>query len=571
YTGGTIHVVINNQIGYTISKREDARSARYCTEVAKMVQAPIFHVNGDDPVAVLFVSQMALDYRMRFKKDVVIDIVCYRRRGHNEGDEPAITQPKMYQTIRAHPTTLAQFSQKLIHEGAIELAEYERRIIAYRDALDEGNAVAWDYLKEPNANLYVDWTPYLGHDWDAPVDTRVDGAQFKRLSSAMSDIASTVTVHRQVEKILKDRALMGAGALACNWGFAEIMAYATLLSEGYNIRLTGQDVGRGTFAHRHAVLHDQVTDEAILPIASIETSGHFALYDSFLSEEAVLAFEYGYSQTSPKTLVIWEAQFGDFANGAQVVIDQFITSGEHKWARLSGLTLLLPHGYEGAGPEHSSARLERYLQLSAEHNIQVCVPTTPAQIYHLLRRQMLRQAKKPLIVLSPKSLLRHPEAVSSLTALTEGAFETVIAEDLPAGEQPRVKRLILCSGKVYYDLKSERDAQGLDHVAIIRIEQLYPFPQEALGAALADYTQVTEAVWCQEEPMNQGAWYSSQHHMRRALHRHSADLHLKYAGREASAAPAAGNMGLHQAQQDALVALALSGEFDEIEMIQARS
>lgn len=571
YTGGTLHIIINNQIGYTISKREDARSARYCTEVAKMVQAPIFHVNGDDPVAVLFVSQMALDYRMRFKKDVVIDIVCYRRRGHNEGDEPAITQPKMYETIRAHPTTLAQFSQKLIHEGAIELAEYERRIIAYRDALDEGNAVAWDYLKEPNASLYVDWTPYLGRDWDTPVDTRFDSAQFKALSGAIDNLACSVTVHRQVDKILKDRALMGSGELACNWGFAEMMAYATLLSEGHNVRLTGQDVGRGTFAHRHAVLHDQLTDEAILPIGAIGLPGDFALYDSFLSEEAVLAFEYGYSQTSPKTLVIWEAQFGDFANGAQVVIDQFITSGEHKWARLSGLTLLLPHGYEGAGPEHSSARLERYLQLSAEHNIQVCVPTTPAQIYHLLRRQMLRQAKKPLIVLTPKSLLRHPEAVSSLTALTDGAFETVIAEDLSAINYERVTRLILCSGKVYYDLKHERDRLNLDHVAIIRIEQLYPFPQDALGVALADFVNVREAIWCQEEPMNQGAWYSSQHHIRRALQNHVAELHLKYAGRAASAAAAAGNMGLHQAQQDALVSLALNGEFAEIETIQARS
>ncbi|MGB2330948.1 MAG: 2-oxoglutarate dehydrogenase E1 component, partial [Pseudomonadales bacterium] len=408
YTGGTIHVIINNQIGYTISEPSDARSTRYCTEVAKMVQAPIFHVNGDDPVAVLFVSQLALDYRMTFKKDVVIDIVCYRRRGHNEGDEPSITQPKMYEAIRRHPTTLTQFSQQLIQEGAIDLAEYERRIIAYRDALDEGKAVAWDYLQEPNTKMYVDWTPHLGHDWDAPSDTRYDSTRLKTLSQLMTNTAQATALHRQVKKIIKDREAMSAGEMPCNWGYAEMMAYASLLDQGFNVRLTGQDVGRGTFAHRHAVLHDQQSGETVLPIQQLGTGGRFALYDSLLSEEAVLAFEYGYSQTSPGTLVIWEAQFGDFANGAQVVIDQFITSGEHKWARLSGLTLLLPHGYEGAGPEHSSARLERYLQLSAEHNIQVCVPTTPAQMFHLLRRQMIRPSRKPLIVLTPKSLLRHP-------------------------------------------------------------------------------------------------------------------------------------------------------------------
>jgi 2-oxoglutarate dehydrogenase E1 component len=350
-----------------------------------------------------------------------------------------------------------------------------------------------------------------------------------------------------------------------------MMAYATLLEEGFNVRLTGQDVGRGTFAHRHAVLHDQGSGTALTPIAQLPTEGTFQLYDSLLSEEAVLAFEYGYSQTSPKTLVIWEAQFGDFANGAQVVIDQFITSGEHKWARLSGLTMLLPHGYEGAGPEHSSARLERYLQLSAEHNIQVCVPTTPAQIYHLLRRQMIRATRKPLIILSPKSLLRLPEAVSPLTELTEGRFETVLMDDSALLNPDAVKRLVICSGKVYYDLLRQRDQEQLNHVAILRVEQLYPFPQEALGAALSHFTSVEEAVWCQEEPMNQGAWYSSQHHIRRALHRVSTELNLTYAGREPSAAAAAGTMGIHQAQQEALVTLALKGGSSDFETIQSRS
>ena len=571
YTGGTLHVIINNQIGYTTSEREDARSTHYCTEVAKMVQAPIFHVNGDDPVAVLFVSQMALDYRMTFKKDVVIDLVCYRRRGHNEGDEPAITQPKMYETIRAHPTVLGQFSQKLIQEGAIELAEYERRVIAYRDALDEGNAVAWDYLKAPDTSLYVDWTSHIGKDWNAPSDTRFDRNRFQALATEINTVSQQVHLHRQVTKILREREDMASGKTPCNWGFAEMMAYATLLDEGFDIRLTGQDVGRGTFAHRHAVLHDQTTNQAVTPIGLLDTPGEFKIYDSFLSEEAVLAFEYGYSQTSPNTLVIWEAQFGDFANGAQVVIDQFITSGEHKWARLSGLTMLLPHGYEGAGPEHSSARLERYLQLSAEHNIQVCVPTTPAQIYHLLRRQMKRETRKPLIVLSPKSLLRLPDAISSIDELTDGTFQTVISDSLSIDNPAGVKRLILCSGKVYYDLRRQCADAGRSDVAILRIEQLYPFPHEALASALAGMTSVEAAIWCQEEPMNQGAWYSSQHHMRRALQKLNPSLHLTYAGRESSAAAAAGYIGVHQAQQEALVSLALNGELSDFETIQSRS
>lgn len=551
-TGGTIHVIINNQIGYTISNREDARSTRHCTEIAKMVQAPIFHVNGDDPEAVIFISQMALDYRMEFKKDVVIDIVCYRRRGHNEGDEPSITQPIMYQAIRKHPTVLSQYAEKIVAEGAIEAAEYERRVEAYRNSLDEGNAVAWDYLKEPNTSLYVDWQPYVGHKWTTEGDTTFPLSEFQHLAGKLHQLPEGFALLKQVESIMEDRRKMAAGGMAINWGFAEIMAYATLLSQGYSVRLTGQDVRRGTFSHRHAVIHDQKEGREYVPLQHIgDLQPPFRLYDSLLSEEAVLAFEFGYAQTSPATLCIWEAQFGDFANGAQVVIDQFITSCEYKWNRLCGLTLLLPHGYEGAGPEHSSARLERYLQLCAEHNIQVCTPTTPAQIFHLLRRQMIRPLRKPLIVMSPKSLLRHKEAVSTLDDLCGGQFLTVIDDN--CADENDVTRIVFCSGKVFYDLDAKRKEDELSHVAIVRIEQLYPFPEEDAKAALARYPNVAAAVWCQEEPMNQGAWYSSQHHMRQALHRHNPKLYLQYAGRDASAAPACGHLSVHIEEQKKLV------------------
>ncbi|MFN3236071.1 MAG: 2-oxoglutarate dehydrogenase E1 component [Pseudomonadales bacterium] len=558
YTGGTIQVVINNQIGYTISRREDARSTRYCTEIAKMVQAPIFHVNGDDPEAVLFVSQLAVDYRMEFKKDVVIDIICYRRRGHNEGDEPSITQPTMYQKIRKHPTTLALFAEKAITEGAIAEEEYLRRIDAYRDALDEGSAVAWDYLTEPDTSMYVDWRPYLNHEWTAAGDTSFPLKDFQNLAQQMDVMPEGFVLQKQVGKIIEDRRKMTAGATPINWGYAENMAYATLLDQGYKIRITGQDVGRGTFSHRHAVLHDQKEGLEHSPLTQIGEEGSFKLYDSFLSEEAVLAFEYGYATTSPETLVIWEAQFGDFANGAQVVIDQFITSGEHKWGRLCGLTMLLPHGYEGAGPEHSSARLERYLQLCAEHNVQVCVPTTPAQIFHLLRRQAIRPLRRPLIVMSPKSLLRHKAAISSLEDLCDGSFQNAIADH--GDRDPKdITRMILCSGKVYYDLEAKRAEEGLDHIAIVRVEQLYPFPEEEMLEIVGMYPNLGSAVWCQEEPMNQGAWYSSQHHMRRVVNTIFPGLNLQYAGREPSAAAAAGYMSLHLAQLEAFVNTALHG------------
>jgi 2-oxoglutarate dehydrogenase E1 component len=551
--GGTIHIVINNQVGFTTSKQEDARSTEYCTDVAKMVHAPILHVNADDPEAVVFVTQMAMDYRNEFKGDVVIDLVCYRRRGHNEADEPAATQPMMYEKIRKLKTTRTIYAEKLVAAGVLSEDEAKQMENDYRDALDNGEHVVKSLVKEPNKDLYVDWTPYLGHQWTAKCKSSVALKTIQKLGKKLTQVPEGFSIQRQVSKIVSDREKMTAGALPINWGYGEIMAYATLLNEGHPIRLTGQDVGRGTFSHRHAVLHNQKDGSRHIALAQLsDKQPMFEIYDSLLSEEAVMAFEYGYSTTTPDTLVVWEAQFGDFANGAQVVIDQFLTSGEHKWGRLCGLTLLLPHGYEGQGPEHSSARLERFLQLSAQHNIQVCVPTTPSQVFHMLRRQVKRPLRKPLVAITPKSLLRHKEATSDLDDLTSGTFQTVLPEkELP--EPKKVTRVILCSGKVYYDLLEKKKTDERDDVAIVRIEQLYPFPGEDLDETLAKYSKLKHAVWCQEEPMNQGAWYSSQHHMRNALQRLNPKLHLQYAGREASAAPAAGHMSVHIEEQKKLV------------------
>ncbi len=557
-TGGTIHIVINNQVGFTTSRAEDSRSTEYATDVAKMIQAPILHVNGDDPEAVLFVTQLAVDYRMQFKRDVVIDLVCYRRRGHNEADEPSGTQPLMYQQIAKQRTTRELYADALIGAASLPAEEVQARIDEYRTALDNGQHVVKSLVKEPNKELFVDWRPYLGHAWTARHDTRFDLKTLQELSNKLLEIPEGFVVQRQVAKILEDRQKMGAGALPINWGYAETMAYATLLLEGHPVRITGQDVGRGTFSHRHAALHNQKDAQTYLPLKHLyEGQPRFDLYDSFLSEEAVLAFEYGYAATMPNALVIWEAQFGDFANGAQVVFDQFISSGEHKWGRLCGLTMLLPHGYEGQGPEHSSARLERYLQLCAEHNIQVAVPTTPAQIYHLLRRQVIRPLRKPLVVLTPKSLLRHKLAISTLEDLSEGSFQTVIPE-VDAIEPKKVERIVLCSGKVYYDLLEKRRAESRDDIAIVRIEQLYPFPEDDLAEVLAPYKNAKHIVWCQEEPMNQGAWYCSQHHMRRVATAHKKSLVLEYAGRDASAAPACGYASMHAEQQEKLLQTAFT-------------
>jgi 2-oxoglutarate dehydrogenase E1 component len=558
YTGGTLHVVINNQIGFTTSNPLDSRSTFYCTEVAKMVQAPIFHVNGDDPEAVLFVTQLAMDYRREFKRDVVIDMVCYRRHGHNEADEPAATQPMMYQKIKKHPSVSRLYSGRLKQQNVVgddDLKQLERE---YRDALDEGRIVARNSLESVHNDFAVDWSPYFDATWDMPCDTAVSLDRIRRLQENLQTLPEGFELNPRVGSMLESRRKMAAGALALDWGFAETMAYASLLEEGHPVRLTGQDSGRGTFFHRNAVLHNAKDGSTHIPLKDITTEpSDFTVIDSLLSEEAVLGFEYGYATAEPHGLVIWEAQFGDFVNGAQVVIDQFISSGETKWGRLCGLTLFLPHGYEGQGPEHSSARLERFLQLCAEHNIQVCVPSTPAQFFHMLRRQALRPWRKPLIVMTPKSLLRHKLSTSSLDDLASGEFQWLIDEvdDIKARS---VRRVVLCSGKVYYDLLQERRNREIDDVAIVRIEQLYPFPEKDLAALLKRrYKGAREIVWCQEEPKNQGAWYQILHHFRNCMTREQV---LGYAGRDPSASPAAGYAKLHHEQQRRLVDDALSAE-----------
>ena len=549
-TGGTVHVIINNQIGFTTSRQDDVRSTEYCTDVAKMVQAPIFHVNADDPEAVLFITRLALDYRYQFKKDVVIDLVCYRRKGHNETDEPAITQPRMYQKIREHQTARALYAEKLAREDVISPADSKELERGYRAVLDTGEHVVKSLVKEPSVELFVDWSPYLGHDWSPHYQTSMPLANLQALARKLAATPEGFQLHKQVVRLMNERRRMAEQEIPVDWGFAESLAYASILVSGNKVRITGQDCARGTFAHRHAILHDQETRAEYIPLQQLaKDQGSFTIYNSLLSEEAVLAFEYGYSTTTPNALVVWEAQFGDFANSAQVVIDQFITSGEHKWQRLCGLTMLLPHGYEGQGPEHSSARLERFLQLCAEHNIQVCLPTNSAQVFHMLRKQVLCPLRKPLVVMSPKSLLRRRECACSLEQLANGSFQIVL--DDPFGPEPEaVRKAVICSGKVFYDLDEMRRGHGVDNIAIIRLEQLYPFPQEDFSRCISRYRNLESVVWCQEEPMNQGAWYSSQHHMRRAISAHFPEIWLEYAGREASAAAAAGYLALHLRQQE---------------------
>ncbi|KZY88354.1 2-oxoglutarate dehydrogenase E1 component, partial [Oleiphilus sp. HI0072] len=516
-TGGSVHIIINNQVGFTTNKREDTRSTEYCTDVAKMIEAPILHVNGDDPEAVLFATQVAIDFRNQFKKDVVIDLFCYRRRGHNEADEPSGTQPLMYQVIKSLKTTRSIYSERLLEEQVISQEQSKKLENDYRSALENGDHVTKSLVLEPNKSMYVDWTPFIGHEWTAKAKTSVNAKTLQRLGKKLGAIHEGFPIQKQVQKIIEDRNKMNQGAMPLNWGYGEVMAYASLLAEGHEIRISGQDVGRGTFSHRHVVLHNQTDGSTYVPLQNIkEDQPKCEIIDSLLSEEAVLAFEYGFATTNPGALVVWEAQFGDFANGAQVVIDQFITSGELKWGRLCGLTMLLPHGYEGQGPEHSSARLERYLQLCAEHNIQVCVPTTPAQVFHMLRRQVKRPLRKPLIAITPKSLLRHKEATSTLDDLSSGTFQTVIGDSY-VDDVRNIKRVIMCSGKVYYDLLNFQQHNEITDTAVIRIEQLYPFPGDDLKAILEQYPKASDVVWCQEEPQNQGAWYPTQHRMRRVL------------------------------------------------------
>ena len=465
----------------------------------------------------------------------------------------------MYAQIKKQKTTRELYAQQLISEGVLTQEESKAQEKEYRKLLENGEHVVKSLIHEPNSELFVDWKPYLGHEWSFDCETKLDLKLLQDLGNKICEVPEGFAVQRQVMKIIDDRKRMAHGAMELNWGMAESLAYASILAEGHPLRITGQDVGRGTFSHRHAVLHDQKTADTYVPLQNLSPEQpRLTLHDSFLSEEAVLAFEYGYATTMPNALVIWEAQFGDFANGAQVVIDQFITSGEHKWQRLCGLTMLLPHGFEGQGPEHSSARLERYLQLCAEHNIQVCTPTTPAQIFHLLRRQVIRPLRKPLIIMSPKSLLRHKQATSPLDDLAEGTFLPVIGET-DKQDPKKVKRLVLCGGKVYYDLYNRRAELEKEDVAIVRIEQLYPFPEDALTEAIAPYTNLESVVWCQEEPMNQGAWYSMQHHMRHVLQKHDSKLHLEGIARPASAAPAVGYISVHAEQQETLVNQALNG------------
>jgi len=557
-TGGTVHVIINNQIGFTTSDPRDARSTLYCTDVSKMIEAPIFHVNGDDPEAVVMVTEIALDFRMQFHKDVIVDMVCYRTLGHNEQDEPMVTQPLMYKIIGQHPGTRRLYADRLEAEGVIDAGTADHMVKAYRDDMDAGRnpdkTIVYGY-KSPNL---VDWTPFLKETaWDAKVPTGLPLAELRKLAERLTDIPSKFKLHSRVEKIISDRRLMGEGKLPLDWGMAENLAYAALLNDGYPIRISGQDSGRGTFFHRHAVLHDQNRERwsegTYIPLRHIRPDQpDFVIIDSVLSEEAVLAFEYGYATAAPDELVMWEAQFGDFANGAQVVIDQFIASGQAKWGRLCGLVMMLPHGYEGQGPEHSSARLERYLQLCAQYNIQVCVPTTPAQMFHLLRRQMVRPLRKPLIIMSPKSLLRHKESVSSLEDLVDGGFRNIIsdAEEL---DPKKVRRLIACSGKVYFDLAAHRRKNKIEDVAIIRIEQLYPFPHDDFQAEVERYPHARDILWCQEEPRNQGAWHRIQHYL---LRHKRPDQVLGDALRPSSASPAAGYLVKHNEQQNELIVAA---------------
>ena len=551
--GGTVRIVINNQVGFTTSNPQDTRSGEYCTEIAKMVSAPILHVNGDDPEAVILATQIALDYRNEFKRDVVIDLVCYRRHGHNEADEPSATQPLMYKKVKKHPTPRQLYADKLNAEGSINKARTDELIAYYRKLLDEGQCTVEQW--KPMSEQPVDWKPYLGQEWDNDYQKEISVDKLKELAIKVATIAEDHEVHNRVKKIYDDRMKMATGEKLLDWGMAENIAYASIVDTGKRIRITGQDSGRGTFFHRHAVLHGQKDAARYLPLQNIsKDQGPFDVHDSVLSEVSVLAFEYGYTTAEPTGLTIWEAQFGDFANCAQVVFDQFISSGEQKWGRLCGLTMLLPHGYEGQGPEHSSARLERYLQLCANNNMQVCVPSTPAQVFNMLRRQVVRPMRRPLIVMSPKSLLRHPQAVSSLEEMSSGVFQNVIGEidDIDA---KGVDRVVLCSGKVYYELLEKRRKNELNNIAIVRVEQLYPFPEKEMENALAQYKHVKEFIWCQEEPKNQGAWYCTQHYFRAALPEGAS---LTYAGRSPAAAPAVGYMSVHVKEQQALINDALN-------------
>ena len=554
-TGGTVHIIINNQIGFTTSDPRDLRSTAFCTDIVKMVEAPVLHVNGDDPEAVVLATQLALEFRMTFGQDVVVDITCFRKLGHNEQDTPSLTQPLMYKKISAHPGTRKFYGDRLISQGILEASGPDDMVKAYRAAMDAGKHTVDPVLTNFKSKFAVDWSTFLGKKWTDAGETAIPMAEWKRLAEKITTIPSTITPHQLVKKVYDDRAAMGRGEVNVDWGMGEHMAFASLVASGYPVRLSGEDCGRGTFTHRHAVIHDQNREKwdtgSYVPLQNVtDNQAPFVVIDSILSEEAVLAYEYGYASNDPNTLVIWEAQFGDFANGAQVVIDQFIASGEVKWGRVNGITLMLPHGYEGQGPEHSSARVERFMQLAADTNMQIVQPTTASQIFHVLRRQMIRPLRKPLIIFTPKSLLRNKDATSPLSEFTKGGFQTVIPETKAEIDAAKVKRVIACSGKVYYDLVKKREEMGAGDVAILRVEQLYPFPHKAFAAELKKYPKATEIVWCQDEPQNQGAWFFIQHNIHENM---QEGQRLGYAGRAASASPAVGYSHLHVEQQKALI------------------
>ena len=565
-TGGTVHIVVNNQIGFTTSDTRDIRSTLYCTDVMKMIEAPIFHVNADDPDAAVMAIEIALDYRNTFKKDVVVDLVCFRKLGHNEQDEPMVTQPLMYKIINAHPGTRKLYADRLVAQGVAAPDEADKLVATYRQALEGGfhtNKTILSNFKPPFA---VDWSRYNKAKWNEKDDTQLPLADLQMLAERLTSIPPNFKLHPRVEKIIADRRLMGQGKMPVDWGMAENLAYASLLKDGYSVRISGQDSGRGTFFHRHAVLHDQNREKfdagTFIPLQHIAPNqGDFVVIDSVLSEEAVLGFEYGYSTSEPNELVVWEAQFGDFANGAQVVIDQFIASGEVKWGRICGMVLMLPHGYEGQGPEHSSGRIERFMQLCADYNMQVCMPATPVQLFFLLRRQMIRPYRKPLVIFTPKSLLRHKESVSPLEEFAGSKFKAVNWEWNEHIRPEKATRVVFCSGKVFFDLIAARKELGRDDVAVVRIAQLYPFPHDEFQATVDRYAKAREVLWCQEEPGNQGAWHRIQHYLLRHMRQ---DQVLAYAMRKSSASPAVGYLSLHNEQQKELVATAFAPIADNL-------
>lgn len=555
-TGGTLHLVINNQIGFTTSRLQDMRSSRYCTDIAKMVAAPIIHVNGDDVDAVCQVMELACEWRDTFRRDIIIDICCFRKHGHNESDEPRLTQPQMYQAVDVHPGTLARYGESLARRGLLTQAQQDEMTARYRDWLDSCQKREPQPLKPAIHSFSANWYGLTNPHWSAPVSTALPRQKLAAYGEIISTLPPDVVAHPTIKRQLALRQDMAAGTQPIDWGMAEMLAYASLVDAGVGVRLSGEDSGRGTFSHRHAVVHHQTEARRYLPLQHIRAGqASFDVYDSVLNEEALLAFEYGYSTSAPQQLVIWEAQFGDFANGAQVAIDQFISSGETKWDRYSGLTILLPHGYDGQGPEHSSARPERWLQLCAENNMQVVMPSESAQMFHLLRGQALRPMRKPLVIMMSKRLLRFKGAMSELSEFTDGAYKPVVT-DPQLHQSQKVKRVILCSGQVYYDvLEARKQREHEDEVAIVRLEQLYPFPVAELNDVLASWPNCCEWIWLQEEPENQGAWRQIRHELA-ALKINTP--YWQYAGRPAAAAPATGYGRVHKQQIDEFLAAAFA-------------